>query len=142
MPGLSLLVLSFTIGSSIPRWLGLTLFAPFGEESLKLLLAFGLRDLAHSGRGMPRTQAPLSMRILLFPLGAGLCFGLFEHFYRYGGEGPEVVALRVATHIGFVTIAFDMPRSLVERRRTWRRAVAGACARRFQPLVLELHVPH
>ncbi len=114
LPGLPFLLAELLIPRSIPADLGLLLFAPVGEETLKLLVAFGLLNLAfavaewRSNARRVRLDLSRSFAILVFPFSAGLLFGVAEHFYTYSSEGPSLFFARIVTHIGFVIVGFGV----------------------------------
>lgn len=114
MPGLPFLLAELLIPGSIPADLGLVLFAPVGEETLKLLVAFGLLNLTsavaawRSKAGTVKADMSRSVGILVFPVSAGLLFAVAEHFYTYSGEGPGIFFARIVTHIAFVSIGFGV----------------------------------
>src|SRR5436309_1950167 len=104
LPGIPFLVAELFFGSSIPRDLGLVIVSPLGEETVKLLAAFGIMSLWRQPQPQ-KAHLGLPFSILLSPLIVGMSFALIEHFYRYGSEGLDVLLGRLLTHVLFVTMS-------------------------------------
>jgi hypothetical protein len=83
-------------------------FAPVGEESFKLLLAFGLEKVWHRFARQADTLLSFASNKLAFPATTGVAFGIFEHFFAYGGEGVELLGLRVVAHVLYVSLSWLM----------------------------------
>ena len=104
-PGLCAFVVSIALGPSIPPDTRITLLAPIGEESLKLLIAFGV--LRIWPLDPPRVPSKdLSLLLVFYPAVAGASFGVFEHFYAYGSEGADAFVFRMLGHFLFALLGF------------------------------------
>ncbi len=99
----------------LPYWTVVLIFAPVGEEAVKLLLvSYALvysAILARRRRPLPSTPDPkrVALRrtyLVLAPFIVGLVFGAFEHFYTYGAEVYAYFAFRLLDHAGFVSADF------------------------------------
>lgn len=117
MPGLLLFFAEVFIPQYIPPLAGTLLVAPVGEESLKLLLTFGLEKSWYRVLQRVNGIMEFAQRKLAFPVIVGASFGLFEHFYTYGNERPELLILRIVTHVLYVSLSWLMCHDL------WRRGV-------------------
>ena len=112
LPGVPFLVASLLVGSSIPRDLGLILFAPVGEETVKLFFAFAILHLWQRIIKLRKAGVPSRFIPTFSPLIVGLSFGVLEHYYRYSNEMPGILVARLITHVLFVTISFGLCRDL------------------------------
>ena len=112
LPGVPFLVASLLVGSSIPRDLGLILFAPVGEETVKLFFAFAILNLWQRIFKLRKAEVPSRFVLIFSPLIVGLSFAVLEHYYRYSNEIPGLLVARLITHVLFVTFSFLLCRDL------------------------------